>query len=374
MNNTVIKVLAVADPAVAVYVDKELNLMQSFRGTVQFDVVPWAQYYETMLDVFMGKAYYDVIMIAGHLWMRDFIDKGYLAPIELKEEDILPSIVREIKYKNRTYLSPSFCDGHIIVYRKSIVEKKYGKLFEKVITPSEYIKVAAILGSNEEMAAICMKAHQSEIFTDALPFLRMGGQDVYDVDTLAATCNNDAVIEGLKAYCELRKYAPKDTDTYGNEQITELIQKKKAAMAVTWSGQMGVVCSDACLEPEDLGFATFDTAWNVTWSFAISAKSENKEKANELMQFLRSPQIDAIAGAHSGAPIRRQSYIDGLGRFPWYSCQTSMIELAKPIPNIRSAGDKNGILYEEIAAAFAGKKTPADAMSDAQAKINQIDR
>ncbi len=369
----VVKVLAVADPAVSVYVDKKFKILDKFDGDVQFDVVPWAKYYSTMMDVFAGKAFYDVIMVAGHLWLRDFVESGYLIPIEFEEEDILPGIVQEIKYKEFTYLSPSFCDGHMIVYRKKILQEKYGKLFDEVITPHEYIQAAINVAYNDQMAAVAMKAHQSEIFTDALPFLRMGGQDVYDKNTFKVNCNNSNVINGLKSYCVMKKLAPKDTDTYGNEEIAEAIQKKKAAMAVTWSGQLGVVYNEDCEDKEDLGFATFDTAWNVTWSFAISSNSKNIEKANELLRYLRSPEVDLIAGAHSGAPVRRNSYTDGMNKYPWYSCQLRMLENAQPIPCIKSAGDKNGILYEEIANAFTGAKPPELAMEDAERKINEID-
>lgn len=367
-----LKVLAVADPAVKVYVDENLNLLKDFPETIDFNVVPWSQYYTTMLDVFAGKADYDVIMVAGHLWLADFAEKGYLAPIELEEEDILPVILQEMKYKNKYYLSPSFCDGHMIVYRKSILKEKLGKIFDSVITPEEYVDAASKISSSGTTGAIAMKAYPSEIFTDALPFLRMGGKDVYDTETLEAMCSEESIIKGLEAYCGLRNYAFPDTDTYGNEEIALTIQNGTAAMAVTWSGQLGVVYNEDCVDKKDLGFSTFNTAWNVTWSFAISGGSKNKEKANELLRFLRSPKIDAIAGAHSGAPVRRQSYLEGKDNFPWYECQLSMIEKAKPLPNMLLAGDKNGVLYEEIAEAFGGRKTPAKAMADAKKRIDQI--
>ncbi len=373
MSKTVIKVLAVADPAVTVYVDNRLNILAQFDEEVQFDVVSWVDYYSTMMEVFAGRAYYDIIMVAGHLWLRDFVDKGYLTPIELEEEDILPTILKEMKYDNKTYLSPSFCDGHMIVYRKNIVQKKYGKLFDTIITPMEYIKAATSIGSNRDMTAIAMKAHPSEIFTDALVFLRMYGQDVYDHNSLNVTCNNLQIIKGLVNYCELRKYAQADTDNYTNEQIALKIMQKKTAMAITWSGQLGVIYNDSCIEKENLGFSTLNTAWNVTWSFAISSNSRNKEKAEELLRFLRSPQIDKIAGSYSGAPVRRQSYLDGMEQYPWYSCQLCMIENARPLPNIKFAGNKNSVLYEEISNAFKGIKSPEKALADAEKKINQID-
>jgi multiple sugar transport system substrate-binding protein len=80
-----------------------------------------------------------------------------------------------------------------------------------------------------------------------------------------------------------------------------------------------------------------------------------------------------MAGEHSGAPVRRQSYLEGIERYPWYACQLRMIEHAKPIPNIKSAGDKNNVFYEEIALAFAEKKSPEQAMADAEERIKKIE-
>lgn len=50
-----LKVLAVADPAVKVYVDENLNLLKDFPETIDFNVVPWSQYYTTMLDVLPAR-------------------------------------------------------------------------------------------------------------------------------------------------------------------------------------------------------------------------------------------------------------------------------------------------------------------------------
>lgn len=373
MGNRELKILAVADPAVKVYVDNEMKLLQEFGKPVCFDVVPWAEYYKKMLEAFEGKgSNYDIVMVAGHFWKRDFVDNGYICPIEFEDEDILPVIAKELKYNGKPYLSPSFCDGHMIVYRKSVLEKRYGKLFDDVISPSEYVNAAISIVNNEDMSAVAMKAHESEIFTDALPFLRMNGGDVYDPNTLKSVCEDERVIKGLETYCDLKSYAAKDTDVYGNDEIYEAICKKRAAMAVTWSGQLGTINNAYCIDKQDLGFATFDTSWNVTWSFAICSRSNKKELANEFLRFLRSPKIDAIAGAYSGCPVRKQSYLEGIGNYPWYNSQLKMFEKAKPLPDLKDAGAKNGILYEEIAHAFAGRKTPRQAMEAAKIRIDSI--
>ncbi len=360
MNDNMLKVLAVADPAVMVYTDKKLDILKNFKYKVQFDVFPWEKYYSTMLDVFNGKAYYDIVMVAGHLWKRDFIEKNYIQPIEFEDEDILPAIAQEMKYNGKAYLSPSFCDGHMIVYRKSMTEKK----FDNIITPQEYADFA-------KNHIIAMKAHPSEIFTDALPFLRMNGQDVYD-ENYKAVCASEEIVKGLEVYCELKKHSLENTEAFGNGGIAEIIRNKKVTAAVTWSGQLGTVFNESCIEPDDLAFSTFSTAWNVTWAFAVSSSCKNQAEANELLRFLRSPEIDSLAGSLSGAPIRKQSYLNGMKKYPWYECQLEMIENAKPLPDMTSAGDKNGIFYEEISNAFSGKKTPLQAMTDAEARINKI--
>ncbi|SDN39757.1 extracellular solute-binding protein [Acetanaerobacterium elongatum] len=363
MKDKALKVLAVADPAVLVYIDDKLGVMRNFGRRVEFDVFPWEQYYTTMMEVFKGKAYYDAVMVAGHLWKRDFVDKGYLAPIEFEDEDILPAIAQEMKYNGKAYLSPSFCDGHMIVYRKDMTDKRFGD----IITPQEY----AVFCTSFEVPSIAMKAHPSEIFTDALPFLRMNGQDVYDRATHKAVCDCEQVIRGLEVYCSLKKYALEGTESFGNEQIAQVLRNRRAAAAVTWSGQLGTLLNKDCIKPENLGFATFSTAWNVTWSFAINAHCENMQEANELLRYLRSPEVDAVAGAYSGAPVRERSYLTGKDKYPWYSCQLNMIKNSKPLPDQQGAGDKNAVFYEEIAAAFSGKKTPKVAMSDAQKRINE---
>ena len=291
-------------------------------------------------------------------------------PIELEEEDILPIILKEIKYNDKYYLSPSFCDGHMVVYRKSKLRDIVGYLPKDVITPDEYIDIAFKLKNAGEK--IVMKAHESEIFTDALPFLRLNGADVYS-ENGEILCDDTRIVEGLCEYVHLSQCAFSDTDTYGNDEVCKKLQSGEAAMGITWSGQLGVVCDEKAKNIDDLGFCTLSTAWNVTWSFAISSKCKDIELANKLLKYLRSPEVDVLAGEVSGAPVRRKSYISGGEKYPWYLCQLKMIENAKLLPDLLNAGDKNGVLYDEIHKAFRGEKTANSAMKEAKIRIKEIE-
>ncbi|MDF2612295.1 MAG: extracellular solute-binding protein family 1 [Clostridia bacterium] len=372
---TRLKILAVADPAVKVYVDDKYNILGQFEGKdteIIFDIVPWESYFPTMMKAFEGHEDYDIVMVAGHLWLADFANKGYLAPIGYDFEDILPVIAKEMQYNETTYLSPSFCDGHMLVYRKSILEGALKKLPQEVIHVDELIEIANTLKAAGISNVLALKAHQSEILLDALPYLRSSGVDVYSEKDNFTICNIDQMTDGFEKYLSLRSFAPKDTHTYGNDEIKNLIAQKETAMAVTWSGQLGAVLKE-CIQAEDLGFATFDTAWNVTWSFAVTSASQNKQKAEAFLSYLRSKEVDKLTGEYSGAPVRRINYIEGSEKFPWYKVQLKMIEdYAKPFINVLGVGVKNDILYEEIHHAFINKKDPVEALLNAKSRIDSI--
>lgn len=365
-----LKVLAVDDPAVAAYVDQKYKILAGYDSRVTFDVIPWSGYYAAMMDVFAGKADYDIVMVAGHLWACDLIRKGYLAELTYDFEDILPVIASEMQLDGKTYLSPSFCDGHIVTYRKSILKEIVGKTWGAVITPGEFAEAAEQIAKATGEPSVALKADQSEIFTDALPWLRMNGGDVYDNEK--AVCSAPGMADGLERYCALKKIALPGTERFGNAEVATAIREKKAPLAVTWSGQMGVVYTADCMEKEDLGFAAFSTGWNVSWSFAVSDGSGNKQAAQDFLAYLRSSRVDAAVGAVSGAPIRQSSYENGLEKYPWYACQMQMFETARPLPHMEKAGEKNGILYQQIWEAFMGEKTAAEAMRDAEDQINRI--
>ncbi|MFT4007619.1 MAG: hypothetical protein QM683_19125, partial [Lacrimispora sp.] len=57
---------------------------------------------------------------------------------------------------------------------------------------------------------------------------------------------------------------------------------------------------------------------------------------------------------------------------PWLPVQLTMMELARPLPNMTEAGEKNGVLYEKISEAFSGEKTAKEAMEEAKREINLI--
>lgn len=378
-----LKVLAVGDPAVNVYIDQRYAIIPEYRKKtgikVDFDIVPWVDYYFTMMESFEGKRNYDIVMVAGHLWSGDFVDKGYIAEVrypcdhDYDMHDILPAIMEEMKVGNSTFLYPSFCDGHIILYRKSVVDKVLKCQIGSVLTTDELISAVKAVHGMDGMWGIVLKAHLSEIFLDVLPYLRNEGIDAFDHGTHVPGFNNEKGLAGLEKYLSLRAYAPDDTGCYGNDEVRSAFQMKKSVFAVTWGGQLGTVMDDRCCEPWDIGFASFKTPWNVTWSFAINAKSEKWEEANAFLAYLTTGRVDRIVGSYAGSPVRMSTYQLDSERFPWYMTHLEMIrDHAKPLPKMINAGNKLSHLYSQLSQAFENRKSAANALLDAESAIRSI--
>lgn len=379
MDHT-LKVLAVGDPAVDAYIHHRLveTFNQKYHKNVEFTIVPWNDYYNTMMDTFYGKYHFDIVMVAGHLWLKDFVEKEFLAEVvypqtsEYDYEDILSVISDEMKVNNKAYLYPSFCDGHFLLYRKSVVERIYGEV-PPMIDTNTIATLASLCEGVDDMNGIALKADVSEIFLDFLPYLRNEGIDAFDKDTHAPTFNNDKGKKALQTYLKLKVFAPDHVDSYGNDQVRLAFQQRKVALATTWGGQLGVVLDRHCQDIDDVGFAAIKTAWNVTWSFAICEKSQNKQLANEFLAYLTTPQVDRLVGSFAGSPVRKSTYVTDMDKFSWYNTHLMLIEqYAKPLPMMNQAGEIMAPLYEYIHAAFTGKLTIEEALQKAEEKVLQI--
>lgn len=378
-----LKVLAVGDPAVYAYTDSRFSLIEKFNKTrgvkVEFNIVPFDRYYETMMSTFNGEQDYDIVMVAGHLWAKDFINQGFLAEVqypstkEYNREDILDVIAGEMVVDGRPYLYPSFCDGHIFLYRKSVVSRVMNEQLSDVVDTDTILLLAEKCDRVDNMRAIALKAHQSEIFLDFLPYLRNEAIDAFDITSHAPSFNNEKGIIALKKYNSLKKYAPEDTHTYGNDEVRVAFQKKKVALTVTWGGQLGVVLNDRCLDIEDVGFAAIKTAWNVTWSFAISQRCKNKKLANEFLAYITSSEVDRIVGGYAGSPVRKSTYVKDAEKYRWYDTHLKLIEkYAKPLPMMDRAGEKMAPLYDYIYKALTGELDAGEALAYAEVKVKSV--
>ncbi|ADI00591.1 extracellular solute-binding protein [Salisediminibacterium selenitireducens] len=367
-----LRILAVADPAVFVYQEQHEAIFgtfeQAFKTKVEIEIIPFPDYYGRMNDELAAGGNFDIVMIAGHLWLGEQVRKGRLKPLQRDlPEGLLPAIYDELFDQGTRYLAPSFCDGHLFVYRKPYVNRT----LSDVVTPDEIIRIAR--EAPESMYGIALKAAPSEIFLDVLPYLRVAGVTLFDEKAISDFRTEQAV-QALASYCALQACAPNNTGEFANDEVRNALQDGSVAGAVTWGGQMGFVMDQKAMKnPDELGFAAVKGAWNVTWSFAVNAKSANPELSEALLTHLCRPEVDRIVGAYAGSPLFASTYEQDEGRYPWYRAHKMLLtDIAEPLPKRDDTGALMAPLYEAFTKAFRGEVTPEEAIHLAYERMIEV--
>ena len=351
-----LNVLAVGDPAVYGYVDKSLNIISSYEVKnnikVVFDIVDWVDYYDALMNSFTNYKY-DIVMVAGHLWLPDFVNKGYLKEFNVSDDslydfnDVLEVIQNEMKINNKQYLLPSFCDGHMLAYRTDKV----------VFESQDNISINDIKDylDRNRIRKVVLKAHPSEIFLDFLPYLRSQGTDFID-ELGRPLFNNEQGIEALKSYKGMLEHSSIETLKFGNEEVLSAIQKDQISLAVSWGGQIGQILNQHCINRETLKFVGLKESWNVTWSFGIPSLTTKTDEALQFMKYLSSKKVDKLIGGYCGNPTRTSTFIEDGIKHAWYKNLYNMLVNCKPLPNLLNTGELIGVFTEELVKYMSHRK------------------
>ena len=380
-----VRVLAVGDPAVYTYTSPKFGLIEQWsRKTgieLDFSILSWSDYYLQLMSALQSDTpEYDIVMIPGHLWLDDFVSRGYLKsldsyidllPEEYNYNDLLPTVQKEMVSDDSVYLVPSFTDGHMLYYFKDKIIEATGRGLPEVISTREYVDLIKKISERfPEENAVAFKAHESEIFLDWLPWLRSMGGNVFD-ENMNIIVNSPEAVRALDAYLECRRYAPADTNLYGNEEIKNSLRTGKVSMAVSWGGQAGFIMSGNFNRKEEISFATFDRPWNVTWSFAVPQAIEVTEEVRDFLTYISGKDVDRIVGANAGSPVRDSSYALDSEIYPWYKVQKKMTELSETLPGFSGSSDIYGVLYTQLSRAYTGEISAEQALNQAVILMKQ---
>lgn len=370
-----IHILAVNDPAVKTYTNKTDNLVSKISHklgiSVIIDVIEFAQYYSQLMYAF-DNSKYDIVMVAGHLWLASFVKKGYLAELNFDDDDsynyddVLTTIRSEMIYKDKQYLMPSFCDGHMVLFREPQVN-----LREPVPVTIKQITDTIEQWKSKHPFPFVLKAHESELFLDFLPYLRGFGVEPFGEDGSPNFYCDDG-IKALKRYKYLLEYTNINAINYGNDDVRKEIQQDRCYIGLTWGGQLAAVMSEECFSPEAWSFNYPEMPWNVTWSFGINNRSEQQKDAILVLKELTSSEVDIKVGRTCGNPTRKSSFDYDMNEYKWYPMVKKMIESSIPLSQFPELPDAIGIVTGELRLAVLDQKSPEEALMDAATKIKEL--
>lgn len=377
-----IKILGPNDPALEAL---KISVEQNKGLNCELTIVAW-EAYRAKLDETLSASTpeYDAVCIPGHIWLPQLANDGLLkdfdslfsmVPTKIQEhynsDDIFPSIQKECKFvgadgKPKQYVLPLFTDGHIVFYRSDLVN------LPETIDPREWHKHLDGLNLPNGIMPFAMKAHNSEIFLDVLPYLWAFGGDLWDGASSVPVFNSEANANAIEYYTSLRKYCPADTHNYGNGEILDAINTGKVAIVTSWGGQAaGIFDPKNNQMSQHIKTAALSNAWNATWGVSIPANisaPKAAETLSALMQLMDATG-DKLVTEIAGSPVRLSSYTKAeKDKFPWLASQQALLENCQILPVDPAFGNYLGGLYGEVYNAFVGTKTAKEALSDAIGK------
>ena len=373
--------------------DPALNALQQMltahpEWNTTLTIIPWAEYRDTLMAALTAEtAPYQAVAVPGHLWVPELADAGYLTAIDsladgvaaevlaaYQPDDILPSVAHECRFAGQQWMIPLFSDGHIVFYRKDLVDIPAGDGVP-LVSPTEMRALAQKAHHPPEIFGLALKAHPSEIFLDWLPYLWAFGGEILDAAGEPAFAG-DAGVSALEYYCSLREFCSPQTHTFGNDEIAAVIKRGEAAIVTTWGGQAAaIVRAEDNRFAEKYDYATFPRPWNATWGIAIPQNQPLSVRQNMLTVLLRATggEQDRLVTEIAGSPVRKSSYVpDALARYPWLSAQLEMLHRTDTLPIAPQTGAYLGDLYQAVYAAFTGEMSPAEALQKAADAVRAV--
>lgn len=373
-----LKILGPNDPALDAL---KVSIERHPEIDAELVIIPWEDY-RGALDKTLENYEYDAVCIPGHIWMPQLVEDGLIQTMEAlfnnansdvrsnyEKHDIYPLIQSECEYRSVSgkygqYMLPLFTDGHIVFYRSDIIEE-----LPETVTPNEIDKILQNIDLPVSgTKPFALKAHQSEVFLDFLPYFWAFGAELIDEQGNMVFASEKAV-KALEYYVGLQKFCPVDTANFGNGEIVDAITTGKVAMVVSWGGQAAAIFkafedgSDAKIKT-----ASFGNAWNATWGVSLPANipAERKQEIFTALLNLMGKDCDALVTEIAGSPVRVGSYTQKTrAQYPWLLSQRILLETCKNLPVDPNFGKYLGGLYEEVHNAVTGKKSARKALQDA---------
>ncbi|HWK64440.1 MAG TPA: extracellular solute-binding protein [Rhizobiaceae bacterium] len=219
-----------------------------------------------------------------------------------------------------------------------------------------------------------------------LTLLSAFGARLFD-ESGKVTANSPEMVKGLATMAELYKdgVLAQNYATMTIDDVITAMQNGQAAMAIDpfarysvynnpdsskFPGQIDVVVTPSVTNPKG-------TAITEIWSMAIPRNAKNKDLAYSLMRALATKEGTIRIALNGNGPVDPTAYSDPRleQKFPYTKAEAEALTIAQVIP---SSFDRSievaAIFREESQAAVLGLKSPEDAASSMQSRIERLAR
>lgn len=356
---------------------------------VEIETMTFDQMRDRLVSSFQAaQPAYDLIVV-DNPWMDDFADAGFLQPLDdriaattdFRPDDFFPSLTDITDVDGTTYGVPFYNYALGYIYNKGDLAAAGASVpndLDALVRTSQQLKTA-------DRAGIAMQPQRGyKIFEEWANWLFAAGGSIYGEDG-NPTLNTEQAARALDAYIETyRTAAPANSLAWGFDEAFRSVSSGKAASMVGYNWNLPALNDPAGASGERAGqFALAPIPGGKSalglWSWAIPANSAASDAAWAFTSWITSPEIDAERVAKGGAVVRESSLTnekvlaDGYGE-DYYRTVGEILSDAAPLTQGKGGEEMIQAVGTELNDAAAGNKSVADALRDAQAAVERIQK
>ena len=373
---------------------------------VTIDGVPYVELLaKTMLDATGPTPTYD-ILIADDPWVPQLAEVGALADLKSAEfagwtaadydwADFNAAPLAAGEWKGVQYGVPLRSNMLMMFYNRALYEKAGVPEPTPALTWAEYLEQAPKLvrdtnadGKPDAWAVDTYFVREPLTPTIWQTIMNSNGGRLLD-DNGKPAFNSEAGIAALETHKKLLDFAPTGAVSHGFSESLQAFRQGVVATMFNWGSVFKGSAIDpktTTLKPEQVGIqvmpvgSTGPGAHRGIWNGTVSAKSEHKQAAWAVVQWLSSKQGEAWHAANLGVFPARKSTLASEPSEAWLKPVFAALQQAYDasekgqmwrIRHPRSDAAQQ-ILADEVSRAMAGQATAAEALQTAADKIEKV--
>ena len=336
--------------------DSAIGGFEALTGAnVEIIDLSWGDLYsKQFLELVSHTGIYDIIEVAG-FWIPDFVMNGLLAPLDQyyadydwAVSDIVPAYQSIGTYGGSRYSVIADGDVLALYYRKDLFEDvkyqadflaEYGRELEVPATWDDYFEVAAFFNEMDTDGDGEIDLYGNEAMLDRgtgfityMQLLRSFGGFFFDPDTMEPAITGAAGTKAMETLVQMTEYMSAGAAAHDFTVSRDNFTNGNAAMVLQWAdvgawsgtaegsavvGNVGTGIVPAGVL-DGVTYQKSELAWN--WQWGISADSDNKLAAAQLLRYMTSPSVslDIIALARGYDPYRTSHYENDEWAADWF--------------------------------------------------------
>ncbi len=343
-----------------------------------------------MIDLNARTGAYDLIMLDDP-WFPSFASQQFLTDLTPllqrrgqsgPDPDFVETSIAVCRHPYRTgtlYALPYVGNSQLFFYRKDLFDMHTLK------PPATWNDVLAAAKTIQEKEGgtygyVMRGAQGNAAVADFMPIFWAFGAEMFD-SSGKPTVNSPQGIAALEFVLDLGRYSPPGYAGFNADEVGAHLLQGTAAMSINWPAWISKFHEPA--QSKVIGKMEFTTLPSATkqgqaeignWLIAIPRVSHNVEAAMDFLLWATTAEQMKRSALRGNPPTRRSLFRDPelVAKYPEYPAQLRSLETSRPRPRTPQWNEIENAFGIFLSKANSGVLSPAEAMNEANAEIEQI--